>query len=180
VKKEKLNAGCGTNIKSDCINLDIVPIPGVDVVHDLNKFPWPFKDNTFGEIYMINILEHLHDTIKVMEELHRITKNGGLIHIRVPYWNSYYSIRDPTHIKKFHKESFDYFNPNSKLCQVRPHYTKARFKISKLWYWTCLNLSSRERCFKISNSVIKRALELLANHFCNVIYFIEVDLWALK
>ena len=47
----KLNIGCGKKILNGYINLDVVKLPGVDIVHDLNKYPWPFKDNYFDEIY---------------------------------------------------------------------------------------------------------------------------------
>jgi hypothetical protein len=50
--EKKLHLGCGTNIKKDWINLDFVKLKGVEVVHDLNKFPYPFKDNTFGDGFL--------------------------------------------------------------------------------------------------------------------------------
>ncbi|HPC10341.1 MAG TPA: class I SAM-dependent methyltransferase, partial [archaeon] len=65
----KLNIGCGKKILKGYINLDVVKLPGVDIVHDLNKYPWPFKDNYFDEIYADNVLEHLDDIIKPIEEI---------------------------------------------------------------------------------------------------------------
>ena len=38
----KLHLGCGHIIKEGWVNHDIVPLAGVDVVHDLTKFPWPW------------------------------------------------------------------------------------------------------------------------------------------
>ena len=61
---KKLNLGCGKKILKGYINLDCVKFPGVDKVHNLNKYPWPFKDNEFDEIYCDNILEHLDGIIK--------------------------------------------------------------------------------------------------------------------
>jgi len=65
--KKILDVGCGTAKVKGAIGLDIAPLPGVDVVHDLNKFPWPFENGTFDEIYMLDVIEHLDDTIGVME-----------------------------------------------------------------------------------------------------------------
>ena len=66
MEKKKLNFGCGTRIMKGYVNLDIVKHKGVDVVHDLNKFPYPFKNGEFDEIYARFILEHLGDLVKVM------------------------------------------------------------------------------------------------------------------
>ena len=42
---KKLNLGCGTDIKKGYINLDVAKLDGVDVVHDINRLPLPFKEN---------------------------------------------------------------------------------------------------------------------------------------
>ena len=48
--KKKLNLGSGNDIKNGYVNIDFKQSQGVDVVHNLNKFPWPFVDKTFNEI----------------------------------------------------------------------------------------------------------------------------------
>ena len=40
---KKLHLGCGKVIKKGFINLDSVKLKGVDVVHNLDVYPWPFK-----------------------------------------------------------------------------------------------------------------------------------------
>ena len=55
----RLNLGCGRKIFKNSVNLDRVKLDGVDVVHDLNKFPYPFKDESFDEIKALAVLEHL-------------------------------------------------------------------------------------------------------------------------
>ena len=43
-QSDKLNVGCGIKPYSEYINLDIVKLPGVDIVYDIAKIPWkPFK-----------------------------------------------------------------------------------------------------------------------------------------
>lgn len=49
--KMKLNLGCGKDIKDGYINLDVRYIKGVDVVCNLNSFPYPFQNDVFDEIY---------------------------------------------------------------------------------------------------------------------------------
>jgi len=109
---EKLNIGCGGDIKKDFVNVDCVKLPGVDKVYNLNKYPWPFKDNEFVEVNAFMILEHLENWTKAMEEIYRITKNKGKIRITVPFFPSMYSVTDPTHKNFFTYLTMDYFQPN--------------------------------------------------------------------
>lgn len=125
-KLNKLNVGCGKDIKKGYINLDSVRLPGVDMVYNLNKFPWPFENDFFEEVYCSHILEHLDDIIKVMEELHRITKKEGIIRIKVPPFPSYGAVSDPTHKRFFTYFTFDYFTRKG-----MEWYSKAKFKILK-------------------------------------------------
>lgn len=85
---KRLNMGCGNDIRSGWVNADFVKKNGVDVVHNFNKTPYPFKDNTFDEIDCIEVLEHLNDTVTVIREIHRILKPGGKVKITVPYYLS--------------------------------------------------------------------------------------------
>ena len=52
----KINLGCGRNIMKGYVNVDKIKLRGVDVVHDLDKFPYPFKENSVDEIYARYIL----------------------------------------------------------------------------------------------------------------------------
>ena len=106
---KKLNVGCGEKILSGYINIDIVKTVGIDVVHNLNKFPYPFKDNEFEEIYADNVLEHIDDIILVMQEFHRITKEGAKIIIKVPHFSSHDAWAHPQHKRAFTSETFDFF-----------------------------------------------------------------------
>jgi len=107
---KKLNIGCGEDIRKDHINLDFVKDSGVDIIHDLNKFPWPFKANTFEKVFASHVLEHVDDLVEVMKEIHRISKKGARIVIRVPHFSCGINYRDPTHKRLFSFFSFDYFS----------------------------------------------------------------------
>ncbi len=124
---KKLNLGCGKDIKKDFVNLDAIQLPGVDIVHDLNKFPWPFKDNEFEHVMATSVLEHLNNLVKVIEELHRICKNNAIIDITVPHFSSLGAYIDPTHKNFFTYYTFDYFKENFNY----NFYSKARFQIIK-------------------------------------------------
>ncbi len=123
LKKKCLNLGCGTDIKMGdkrhtWINIDKIYRLGVDIKYDLNKLPYPFKDNTFDYIYASHILEHLTPSIySIIEELIRISKDKGIIKIIVPHYTSsgYFS---EGHIQSFKYNSFFVRNDNTSIERI--------------------------------------------------------------
>lgn len=114
MQTNKLNLGCGNDIKAGWINLDSASLPGVDVVHDIENLPLPFVSNFFDEILCQDVLEHV-EYIPVLRELHRILKPGGTLTIRVPHFTSKNNFMDPTHRKMFSCRTFDFFTKSSFL-----------------------------------------------------------------
>ena len=55
-----LDLGCGENKVQGAIGLDNVDINGVDILHDLLRFPYPLNDNSFDIIYLRNVIEHFN------------------------------------------------------------------------------------------------------------------------
>lgn len=172
----KLHVGCGNDILPGWVNHDLVALPGVDVVHDLTAFPWPFEANRFEEIRMYHVLEHLPDTIRTVEELHRIAAPGARVAIRVPFWNSPDWATDPTHRASFSEHSFDYFDPSTRHGRERPYYSTARFRVARKHYWTRWGGVYRQ----VTAPWRQRWLERLARHLCGVIWVVEFELIALK
>jgi len=126
-----LDLGCGNKKREGAIGVDFNGRTAADVIHDLNSFPYPFEDASFDEIYIDNCLEHLDDVLRVMEEVYRICKPGGLVKVIVPYFRSIWAFIDPTHKHFFTVDSFAYFDPAHSICQ-QYDYTAARFKMEKV------------------------------------------------
>lgn len=118
---KKLNVGCGTDNKQGWINLDSAKLPGVDVIHDIEKLPLPFHDEELDEILCQDVLEHV-DWVPVLRDLHRILKKGGIITIRVPHFTSKNNFIDPTHRRRFSINTFDFFVAESPFHKERPYY----------------------------------------------------------
>ena len=125
----KLNLGAGSDILAGYVNHDLAKLPGIDVVHDLNQYPWPWPDASIEEVKAWDVIEHLDDFIKAIEEISRVLVPGGCCHVSVPYWNSWCVPADPTHKRGFHETTFQFFDPDSPYCRTRPYYSTARFKI---------------------------------------------------
>lgn len=183
--RTRLHLGCGHIIKEGWLNQDVASLPGVDVVHDLRMFPWPFKDGEFEEVYADNVLEHLPDTVRTMEEIYRITKPGGKVFIGVPFWNSFEAWGDPTHEHFFSEEVFEFFDPTTWRGKECSYYSKARFKVDRILY--CVNpckpisrsVSTYRFGRKVKNPFLKGILRLLAAYFNNIIHGLDVYLTRL-
>src|SRR5580692_10566989 len=104
-----LDIGCGRNKLPGAVGLDVVPLDTVDVVHDLNVFPYPFADNTFDTIRAIHVIEHMKSVVKTMEELHRIAKPNAMVTIVTPHYTDSSSWQDPTHLWHLNSGSFSFF-----------------------------------------------------------------------
>ncbi|MBG9616686.1 class I SAM-dependent methyltransferase [Bacillus cereus] len=112
----KLHIGCGRTILKGWVNLDIMPLEGVDIIADLNQCkttPLPFEENSVDEFFASHVLEHMERPLDVMEELHRIAKPNAKMLCEVPYGSSDDAFEDPTHSQQFFLHSFDYFSQPS-------------------------------------------------------------------
>ncbi len=110
-EKLKLNLGCGKDIKKNYINLDKMPIEGVNIVCDFEKIKIPLKNNSVCEVIINHVLEHIFDLEFVLGELHRICKKGAKIRIRTPYFSHESAFSHYQHIRKFTWTTFDLFDP---------------------------------------------------------------------
>jgi SAM-dependent methyltransferase len=125
----KLNLGCGKDPKPGYINADLTEFSWVDQAFNFNKFPYPFEDDYFDEIFSDNVLEHLDDIPSVMKELHRISKADGRIQIIVPYYNCYGAFNDVTHTHYFSHLSFEPFYAEVPKAN---YFIEERFKLLEL------------------------------------------------
>jgi len=102
----KLNLGCGKDIKAGYINLDIVDYGG-NMIHDINSFPYPFKENYFDEIYASHVLEHLNSFHNTISELYRILKPNGILIVYAPFFLNTKYFGEPDHKIPFSIRTFD-------------------------------------------------------------------------
>lgn len=128
---KKLDLGCGTSKRAGFIGMDRLSLDGVDIVHNLDLMPYPFADNEIDEIWLDQVMEHLFDPLQVMEELHRICKDGATVTIGVPYFRSHYAVIDPTHRHFFSAFWYGYFDPKHVFFH-KYNYTNCCFRLERL------------------------------------------------
>lgn len=110
VEPLRIDIACGGAKAEGWTGIDIADIEGVDIVHDLNVFPWPFEDNSVDAARCSHYIEHVVDLISFMNELHRVMKPGAICEIWAPYYTSRRCWQDPTHVRAISETSFLYYN----------------------------------------------------------------------
>lgn len=123
-ERRVLNLGAGERHRPDAVNVDLVDSTGPDVVHDLNRLPWPFPDDRFREVLAFDVIEHLDDVIRTMEEIHRVCEDGAIVRITVPHFSCSNAFTDPTHRHYFGCSSFHYVTGEHRFS----FYTDRRFR----------------------------------------------------
>jgi hypothetical protein len=114
VNKDVLNQSMNVNVDK-VIGVDWASVEGVDVVHDLTQFPYPFADNSVDVIYTSHFIEHLDGKLraKFMDECYRMLKVGGKVRHIHPYAYSHRAIQDFTHAwPPICEHSYFYFDRN--------------------------------------------------------------------
>jgi len=119
--------GCGAHKAAGAFGIDAVPLPGVDLVHDLAARPYPLPDDCADEVVLNHVLEHFADPLPLLEEVWRLTRAGGRVSIRTPHYSGPYAWNDPTHRRAFSSASFGYFGENG-----YSYYTPARFRVARV------------------------------------------------
>jgi SAM-dependent methyltransferase len=122
-----LDVGCGSAKIPGAVGLDISSNTEADVVHDLDVFPYPLEDNSFDAIVAQDVIEHVKEPIRVLEEFHRIARPGAFIYLRTPHFSSVLAYGDPTHQHYFSTIAI------RSLAEPRfAHYTPVRFRIASI------------------------------------------------
>lgn len=139
-----LDVGCGENKRAPhWVGIDKRALPGVDIVHDLEVFPWPLEDGVVMTALVNHVWEHIKPwyTIDFMNELWRVCKVGAQAWISMPYGVSRRFLQDPTHCNPTTETTWFYFDPLPN--KAIPGYVHG---IEELYYvyqpkpWTITNL----------------------------------------
>ncbi len=139
----KLDIACGQRKQEGFVGMDIAKCEGVDIVHNLNNYPWPVGDNSVSEAHCSHYVEHIPlaywnpgntyspemknaksvDALcKYFEEVHRILVPGGKLTIIAPYYNNQRCWQDPTHRRAICDSTFYYVSKDWRKANGLDHY----------------------------------------------------------
>lgn len=154
------------------IGVDFVKGDGIDVVHDLTKIPFPFKDNSVDAIFSSHFIEHLDgfERAKFMDECYRILKMGGKMRFVHPYYKSVRAVQDFSHkFPPIAEYSYLYWDRGWREANKLTHGNynlKCDFEFSVFYTWQdniWANKNEETRNFAV-------------NHYFNVVADMVVDL----
>lgn len=109
---------------------DLTPAP--DVIHDLDRLPYPFADNEFDEIHAYEVLEHCGTQgdgkffFGQFAEFYRILKPGGYMMISVPMWDDMVAWGVPDHKRVLPSCIFNFLSPEYYKNVGKPGYADYR------------------------------------------------------
>ena len=83
-----LYVGGGGSDPEGYVNIDLYPLPGVDVAADAEHLPFP--SGVFQCIECDAVLEHVQDPHRVMGELIRVLTAGGYLHLVTPFCHPFH------------------------------------------------------------------------------------------
>lgn len=63
--------------------LDLLPATGPDLVGDAHRLP--IRDGAYDAVIATQVLEHCHTPERVVAEIHRVLKPGGVLVVSVPF-----------------------------------------------------------------------------------------------
>jgi len=173
----RLNLGCGLRKIPGFVGVDIHKTEFTDVVHDLEKFPWPFGESSVHEVVLVHVLEHIQDIVGVMTELYRVMEPEGRVGIEGPHWTSVGSWQDPDHKHALSEEFFHYFDADFRKDQ-KIHYIPehVNFKLVNAAYDLHPDYKKRME----EKTISKEEIEFAMRHNVNVITNFGLVLKAVK
>jgi SAM-dependent methyltransferase len=124
----RLNVGCGKNPIEGWINLDSAALAGVDIVCDLETVrdsPIALPDESVETFLLSHVIEHVRDSLGLMQDLWRLARPDATAVIRVPHGGSDAAWEDPTHLRAYYVGSFGFLS--------QPHYWRADYGYRADW-----------------------------------------------
>ena len=101
----KLNIGSGENHIEGYRSVDKRQEAHPEIVCEIGKMRLPFENDSVDEILAHNSFEHFDNFIGVVEDLARVSKNGAIWKVTLPYATSYlYNVINPYHVNPWFTE----------------------------------------------------------------------------
>lgn len=112
-----LDLGCKSRKEPNFVGMDWRDHPGVDIVHNLEVFPYPLDENSCLTIKCAHVIEHIKPwlVLEFMDELWRLLLPNGQLAISAPYAGSPGFLQDPTHCCMVTERTWQLFDPNFPL-----------------------------------------------------------------
>lgn len=133
-----LNIGSGNSkISEKVYNIDIFAYDNVDIVCDIENLP--FKDASIDVIFNIAVLEHVPNPQKVIDEIYRVLKPGGIIYTAFPFMQGFHA--SPYDFTRVTQEGIKILHKNFELIETKPFGGPTSGMLWVLQEWIAIILS---------------------------------------
>lgn len=99
------------------LNLDLFPLPNVDIVADIHKVP--LASGSVDHVILDSVLEHVADPAVLVKEIHRILRPGGTVLCIAPFLFPYHGY--PAHYCNFSRDGLLQLFRDYASCDVQTH-----------------------------------------------------------
>jgi len=108
-----LDVGARDRKESNFTGIDYRQREGVDIVHDLESFPYPFANDSCLTIKAAHVVEHIKPWLVFpwFNEMWRLLVPNGQLAVSAPFANSQGFFSDPTHITYINEATFQHLDP---------------------------------------------------------------------
>jgi SAM-dependent methyltransferase len=117
----KVDLGCGPVKRPGFLGIDRFPLPGVDIVADINE-GIPLPDDSVDYLVASHSLEHFDDLPHIVHEIHRVCKDRALVTIVAPYSATGLNLANPYHVQVFNEHTARFFTNAAETALQRSDY----------------------------------------------------------
>ena len=128
-----LNLGAGGEVLEGYTALD--KRPPADLLWDLED-GIPVESDSVGLIRACDVLEHLFNPVRIMNEVYRVLVPGGWFFLSVPSTDGRGAFQDPTHQSFWNENSLWYYTDPAFARYVPACYAKFQLARAVTWYPT--------------------------------------------
>jgi ubiquinone/menaquinone biosynthesis C-methylase UbiE len=100
---------------------------------ELNEFdinqPIPLKDDSCEELSSTHVIQRVDDLFKYFEDVYRVLKKDGVIHLSAPYYTSVRASQDPMHKRSISEATFVYLSKKWREVNKIPYDVKCDLEI---------------------------------------------------
>ena len=172
-----LDVGCGAGIMTRQLIAKDYTTYSLDSEKRAVDYVKKFNENTFHEditeidtskypkfntVIMLDVLEHVREDEKALENAHQLLNDGGLLIISVPYHTLLWNKTDKHHYRRYSRT------------QLKNILSQAGFSVKELRFWNMLSLIplfiSKLLAFELSHRRIaySRLNKVLTTYFLNI------------
>ncbi len=118
-----LELGCGPSRRHpEAVTVDALDFEAVDVVGDVYDVLALIPDGAVDAVHSYHFLEHVGALDRIVAEIARILRPGGILHAVVPHFSNPYFHSDYTHRQAFGLYSFSYLAEDRLFRRRVPRY----------------------------------------------------------